>query len=75
MNKEEVLKELEIMYEALKNLSGSRGLMEDGVSIRYGKGVSGWGMRGLSSFKQDMRNSLKRIEKCLDFNGTYKTRN
>ena len=75
MMEKEVLKELEIMREALKNLSGFRGLMEDGVNIRYGKGVSGWGMRGFKSFKQDMRNSLKRIEKYLDFNGTYKTRN
>lgn len=63
-----VLEELKIMREALKNLSASRGLMEDGVRIRYGKGVNGWGMRGINTFKQDMRKSLKQIEK--HFNST-----
>ncbi len=46
-----------------------------GYKVMYGKGCDGWGMRGLKTFKQDMRNSLKRIEKCLDFNCIYKTRN
>ena len=62
---EETLKEIETMRENLKRLSGSRGLMEDGVILRYGKGVSGWGTRGLSAFKKDMRDSLKRIERYL----------
>jgi len=62
---EEVSNELEIMRETLKKLSGIRGLGEEGVDLRYGKGCDGWGMRGFKAFKQDMCNSLKCIEKLL----------
>lgn len=62
---EEALKEIETMRENLRKLSGSRGLGEEEVSLRYGKGSDGWGTRGFSNFKKDMRNSLKRIERYL----------
>ena len=62
---EEALKEIETMRENLRKLSGSRGLGEEEVSLRYGKGIEGWGIRGLSNFKKDIRSSLKRIEKYL----------
>lgn len=71
----EVLKELETMREALKNLSGTRGLMENGVFLRYGKGIDGWGISGFKTFKQDMRNSLKQIEKYLNLNCAIKIKN
>lgn len=72
---DEVSKELEIMREALKNLSGSYGLGEVQVELKYGKGCNGWGIRGFKTFKQDMRNSLKRIEKYLGLNNVTKTKN
>lgn len=72
---EEIFKEIENMHKALKNLSGSRGLMENGVFLRYGKGINGWGISGFKTFKQDMRNSLKQIEKYLNLNCAIKMKN
>lgn len=55
-------------FPELKNLSGSYGLGEIQVELKYGKGCNGWGIRRFKTFKQDMRNSLKRIEKYLGLN-------
>jgi len=46
---------------AVKKLSGRRGLGEECVNLRYNPGCR-WGMDALSDFKKDMRSILKKME-------------
>lgn len=65
MPEQETMEQLiEEARTCLKKLSGSRGLGEEGVDLRYNTGCR-WGMDALSDFKKDMRSILKRMAKSI----------